>query len=91
MPLSHRDYGGTSGNQIYDLMYTYSADPWTFGPYVQYQSINNSGGSEWGIGVLGSYQFNPQWSLNARFEYEDSSVPARRSSTGRRARRFRSP
>jgi len=40
---------------------------------VQYQSINNSGGSDWGIGVLASYQFNPQWSLNGRVEYEDSS------------------
>jgi len=67
------DYGGISGNQIYDLMYTYNADPWTFGPYVQYQSINNGGGADWGIGVLGSYQFNPQWSLNGRVEYEDSS------------------
>ena len=67
------DYDGVSGNQIYDLMYTYNADPWTIGPYVQYQSINNSGGSDWGIGVLASYQFNPEWSLNGRFEYEDSS------------------
>jgi hypothetical protein len=67
------DYSGTSGNQIYNLMYTYSADPWTFGPYLQYQNFNNGGGSDWGIGVLGSYQVNPEWSLNGRFEYEDST------------------
>ena len=28
-------YAGASGNQIYDLMYTVTSDPWTFGPYVQ--------------------------------------------------------
>ena len=66
------DYGGNAGNQIYDLMYTYSNAPWTFGPYLQYQTVNH-GGDEWGIGVLASYQFNPDWSLNLRGEYEDSS------------------
>ncbi|HTQ13506.1 MAG TPA: outer membrane beta-barrel protein [Rhizomicrobium sp.] len=66
------DYGSASGNQIYDLMYTYSADPWTVGPYVQYQSVNHGGGSEWGAGVLASYQLTPEWSLNGRAEYEDS-------------------
>lgn len=67
------DYGGAAGNQIYNLMYTFTSDPWTFGPYLQYQSINHSGGSEWGIGVLASYQITPEWSLNGRVEYEDSS------------------
>ncbi len=67
------DYAGNAGSQIYDLMYTYSMDPVTFGPYLQYQSIDHSGGSEWGLGVLASYQLDPNWSLNGRFEYEDSS------------------
>ena len=67
------DYMGNAGNQIYDLMYTYTQDALTFGPYIQYQSVNHSGGSEWGIGGLASYQFTPEWSLNGRVEYEASS------------------
>jgi hypothetical protein len=72
------------GQQIYDLMYTYSSDPWTIAPYVQYQAFNDhpsyscggcklSSGTEWGIGVLASYQIDPNWSLNGRFEYEAAS------------------
>jgi hypothetical protein len=73
---------GYAGNQIYDLMYSYSADPWTIGPYVQYQHFDdtkyngysyNDSSSEWGIGVLASYQLDPNWSLNGRAEYEASS------------------
>ena len=67
------DYSSVSGNQIYDLMYTYNAAPWTIGPYVQYQSINNGGGADWGVGVLAAYQVTPEISLNGRVEYEDSS------------------
>jgi hypothetical protein len=58
------------GHQIYNIMYTYNAAPWTFGPYAQYEHYDSGVGSEWGIGVLGSYQFTPEWSLNARAEYE---------------------
>jgi len=70
------------GNEIYNLMYTYSADPWTIGPYVQYQHFENTKyngytyddhSSEWGIGVLASYQLDPNWSLNGRGEYEAAS------------------
>jgi len=71
------------GQQIYDLMYTYSADPWTIGPYIQYQKFDDhhsypchcdvSSGDEWGVGILGSYQLDPNWSLNGRFEYEAAS------------------
>jgi hypothetical protein len=67
------DYSGVSGSQIYDVMYTFNSAPWTIGPYVQYQSINNGGGADWGVGVLAAYQFTPEWSLNGRVEYEDSS------------------
>ncbi len=73
------------GQQIYDLMYTYSSDPWTIAPYVQYQAVNDhpsyscggcklSSGNEWGVGVLASYQLDPNWSLNGRFEYEAASA-----------------
>ncbi len=71
-----------AGNQIYDLMYSWSADPWTIAPYLQYQHIDstkyngysfNDSSSEWGIGVLASYQLDPNWSLNGRVEYETSS------------------
>ncbi|HEY2034923.1 MAG TPA: outer membrane beta-barrel protein [Rhizomicrobium sp.] len=61
------------GSQIYDLMYTYNAAPWTIGPYVQYQTASKGGGDEWGVGLLASYQFTPEWSLNGRAEYETSS------------------
>jgi len=72
------------GQQIYDLMYTYSDAPWTLAPYVQYQNYNDhpsyscggcdlSSGSNWGVGVLASYQLDPNWSLNGRFEYEAAS------------------
>lgn len=72
------------GTQIYDLMYTFSSDPWTIAPYVQYQNFNDhpsyscggcklSSGSNWGIGILASYQIDPNWSLNGRFEYEGAS------------------
>ena len=65
--------GSVLGNQIYDVMYTYSAAPWTFGPYAQYQNYDQGVGSDWGVGLLGAYQFTPEWSLNGRVEYEDSS------------------
>lgn len=72
---------GFAGNQIYNLMYTFSADPWTVGPYLQYQHLDSTkiGGvslddssSDWGVGVLASYQIDPNWSLNGRGEYEAS-------------------
>ena len=62
----------TLGHQIYDIIYTYNAAPVTFGPYVQYENYDHGGGSEWGLGVLASYQLDPEWSLNGRFEYETS-------------------
>ena len=40
-------------------------------PMCNIRASTISGGSDWGIGVLASYQFNPQWSLNGRVEYED--------------------
>ncbi len=61
------------GHQIYNLMYTYSSGPLSFGPYLQYEHYDHSGGSEWGIGALASYQFTPVYSVNGRVEYEDSS------------------
>jgi len=71
------------GQQIYDLMYTYTSGPWTISPYVQYQNLNDhpsyscdcnlSTGSDWGFAVLAAYQFNPEWSLNGRAEYESAS------------------
>ena len=67
------DRNTVPGNQIYDLMYTYNSAPWTVGPYVQYQTANQGGGDEWGVGLLASYQFTPEWSLNGRVEYETSS------------------
>ncbi|MDE2074331.1 MAG: outer membrane beta-barrel protein, partial [Alphaproteobacteria bacterium] len=44
------------GHQIYNLMYTTSSGPLSFGPYLQYEHYDHSGGSEWGVGALASYQ-----------------------------------
>jgi hypothetical protein len=70
------------GQQIYNLMYTYTNGPWTISPYVQYQHKNDhpsylcdctlGTGSDWGFAVLAAYQFTPEWSLNGRVEYETS-------------------
>lgn len=70
------------GTQTYDLMYSVTSGPWVFAPYLQYQHFDatKAGGltlspsaSDWGIGVLGSYAINENWSLGGRVEYEDSA------------------
>ncbi len=69
-----------NNGQIYNLIYTYSAAPWTVTPYVQYQRVDNSASlgigkemDDWGFGLLGTYTFDANWSLAGRIEYETSS------------------
>jgi hypothetical protein len=84
--IGRTDYGTFTANyflnngQIYDLMYTYNAAPWTVTPYVQYQRVDSSASlgivkqmDDWGFGLLGTYTFDPHWSLGGRVEYETSS------------------
>jgi hypothetical protein len=70
-----------NNSQIYDLMYTYTAAPWTVSPYVQYQNIDKRSSffpivasmSDWGFGLLANYNFTPTFNLAGRAEYETSS------------------
>lgn len=68
-----------NNGQIYDLMYAYSNAPWTVAPYAQYQRMDSSPSlgivksmDDWGFGLLGTYAFNPNWSLSGRVEYQNS-------------------
>lgn len=70
-----------NNSQIYNLMYTYNAAPWTVTPYVQYQRIDKRTSffpifdsmSDWGFGLLANYNFSPAFNLAGRAEYETSS------------------
>lgn len=83
--IGRTDYSTFTANyflnngQIYDLMYTYSAAPWTVTPYLQYQRVDSSAAlgivkqmDDWGFGLLGTYAFNANWSLGGRMEYQSS-------------------
>ena len=68
-----------NNGQVYNLIYTYNAAPWTVSPYVQYQRIDSSvrlgilnSMDDWGFGLLGTYTFDPSWSLSGRVEYQSS-------------------
>ena len=75
-----------NNSQIYNLMYTYNAAPWTVAPYLQYTYVptNKSlgithDGSTFGAALLASYAF-PDLdgvSLPVRVEYITSSGSAR--------------
>ena len=69
-----------SNSDVYDLMYTWSAAPWTVSPYVQYSHVSanpavgilNSADS-WGGAVLANYDIDPNWNLAGRVEYIGTS------------------
>ncbi len=76
---AHTDFAtplAQNNGQIYNLIYTYNAAPWTITPYIQYthtpQDISiglADSASSWGAAVLGKYTFNDHWSLAGRAEY----------------------
>ena len=66
------DTRATLGHQIYNVMYTYNHGKWNIGPYLQFENYAHSSGSDFGLGLLTSYQLTQQWSLNGRAEYESS-------------------
>jgi hypothetical protein len=75
-----------NNSSIYNIIYTYSAAPFTITPYVQYshvpadQSIGlMTSASSYGGAILANYAFNDHWGLAGRIEYiatsGDSSNP----------------
>lgn len=69
-----------NNSQIYGLIYSHSAGPWTLSPYVQYTDVpsNSSVGiaddaSTYGAAFLVRYAFDSHFSLACRAEYIDSS------------------
>ena len=74
-----------NNSQIYNLIYTHTAGPWTIQPYLQYNnvpalssSVNGSGAdtkstSTMGAALLASYKVNDNVSLPVRLEYIEQS------------------
>jgi Putative beta-barrel porin-2, OmpL-like. bbp2 len=81
--LGHTDYASfvnplvQNNSDIFDLIYAYSAAPWTVSPYVQYTRVAADArlgfgqtGQSKGFGLFASYAFTPRFSLAGRLEYE---------------------
>jgi hypothetical protein len=72
-----------NNGQIYNLIFSHTAGPWTISPYVQYQTnprvIGAMGvplvqsASAWSGAVLTKYNFTPEFSLAGRLEYISTS------------------
>src|SRR6202012_1099499 len=72
-----------NNGDIFNLIYSHSAGPWSISPYIQYQSNPRVTGafgvplafsaSAWAGAVLTKYNFTPEISLAGRVEYISSS------------------
>lgn len=69
-----------NNEQLYNLIYTHTAGPWTLQPYLQYThvpAIPSIGAlheaSTYGAALLASYKFNDHYSLPFRVEYIGST------------------
>ena len=72
-----------NNGQIYDLLYSHTAGPWTISPYIQYTSVPtvraangtilSLSASTWGGAILTKYNFTPEFSVAGRLEYISSS------------------
>ncbi len=72
-----------NNGQIYNLIFSHTAGPWTISPYLQYQSnpqvigamgvplVNSA--SAWAGAILTKYNFTPELSLAGRLEYISTS------------------
>ncbi len=65
-----------NNGDIFNIIYTYNAAPWTITPYFQYTSVPRNvflgalkGAETYGGAILASYQFNENVSLAGRGEY----------------------
>jgi hypothetical protein len=70
-----------NNEDIFNVIYTYNAAPWTVTPYFQYTSTPSNpslgatkGASSWSGAVLANYAFaDTPWNLAGRFEYISTS------------------
>ncbi len=69
-----------NNSDIYNLIYTYSASPWTITPYLQYTHVSSGtklgldhGGDTYGGALLVTYNLSSNWNLAGRVEYIDSN------------------
>jgi hypothetical protein len=68
-----------NNSEIFNLIYTYTASPWTVTPYLQYTSVASSeklglahSGETYAAAVLATYNLSPHWNLAGRIEYISS-------------------
>jgi hypothetical protein len=68
-----------NNSEIFDLVYTYTASPWTVTPYLQFTDVPGEAklrlthsGQTWGAAILATYNLSPGWNLSGRIEYIDS-------------------
>jgi hypothetical protein len=69
-----------NNSEILNLIYTYTASPWTITPYLQYTQVSSSdklgvahSGQTCGAAILATYNLSPAWNLSGRIEYIDST------------------
>jgi hypothetical protein len=69
-----------NNSEILNLIYTYTASPWTITPYLQYTRVPSSSrlglpasGETLGAAVLATYNLSLAWSLAGRIEYISST------------------
>ena len=69
-----------NNSDIVNLIYTYTASPWTITPYLQYTEVSASdrlglahSGRTLGAAILATYNLSPAWNLAGRIEYIDST------------------
>jgi hypothetical protein len=69
-----------NNSEIFNLIYTYTASPWTITPYLQYTNVPASdelgiahSGQTFGAAILAAYNLSPSWNLAGRIEYIDSA------------------
>ena len=65
-----------NNGEIYNLIYTHTAGPWTISPYLQYSRVPSDAAlgfareaSTFGAALLASYAFDDTWKLTGRAEY----------------------
>lgn len=69
-----------NNGEVYNLIWTHNAGPWTITPYLQYTHVPKNVGlgiansaSTYGAAVLTKYSFTPEFSLAGRAEYIKST------------------
>jgi hypothetical protein len=72
-----------NNEDIFNVIYTYNAAPWTITPYFQYTSVPKNpvlgatkGGETWAGALLANYKIDDNWNLAGRAEYIASSGSA---------------